>query len=48
MNTTQSQDCAAAEGEGVDGFMNFYSCAQNLVMQGLYMCPHVIVILFRP
>merc|ERR1712087_86553 len=26
------KDCAAAEGEGVDGFMNFYSCAQNLTM----------------
>jgi len=26
------KDCSAAGGEGVDGFMNFFSCAQNLTM----------------
>merc|ERR1711992_501635 len=26
------KDCAAAGGEGVDGFMNFFSCAQNLTL----------------
>merc|ERR1712042_115363 len=26
------KDCTAAGGEGVDGFMNFFSCAQNLTM----------------
>merc|ERR1711953_60640 len=26
------KDCAAAGGEGVDGFMNFFPCAQNLTM----------------
>jgi len=26
------KDCTAAGGEGVDGFMNFYSCAQNLTL----------------
>jgi len=30
--TRHSQDCSAAGGEGVDGFMNFFSCAQNLTM----------------
>jgi len=26
------KDCSAAGGEGVEGFMNFFSCAQNLTM----------------
>merc|ERR1711913_160284 len=26
------KDCSAAGGEGVDGFMNFFSCAQNLTL----------------
>jgi len=26
------KDCVAAGGQGVDGFMNFFSCAQNLTM----------------
>ena len=42
------QMCSEAGGEGLDGFMNFYNCAQNGVIIERNHCIESQTYMFRP